>query len=272
MGTKTEKDKDQPSTKMTEYTELYQQLATSELLTILAEAEKYDPIAVETAKTEIESRNLTEAELNRAKAQITATQEAKNLKVEKRKQREENLKKRTATLWDSINPIQNGIQTPEKIIRLTLLVFGGLALYNLYEESWFLLYLLQEGPSDWDVSIIEFFLPFLLLPIALFLFWKRYTLGWVLLTLFLTYSAFNSMLLFFMNLGRQPSGIPAMEEIFPTVSPAVYAMTLLFFGSFVYLICKPQVRSIFKVSSLIMLLTLGFTVFGSLIFAFSILG
>ena len=252
--------------------ELYQKIATSEHLTILTEAERYDPVAVETAKTEIESRNLTEAELHRTKAQITANQEVQNLKVEKRKQREENLKKRAATLWESINPIQNGIQTPEKIIRLTILVFGGLAIYNLYEESWFLLFLLQEGPSDWDISIIEFFLPLLLLPVALFLFWKRYTLGWVLLKLFFTYSAFNSMLLFFMNLGRQPSRIPAMEEIFPTVSPVVYVMTLLFFGSFIYLICKSQVRSIFKVSSLIMLLTLGFTLFASLIFAFSVLG
>ena len=257
---------------MTEYTELYQQLATSELLTILAEAEKYNPVAVETAKTEIESRNLTEAELHRTKAQITANQEVQNLKVEKRKQREENLKKRAATLWESINPIQNGIQTPEKIIRLTILVFGGLAIYNLYEESWFLLFLLQEGPSDWDFTVIEFFLPLLLLPMAVFFFWKRQTIGWVFLVIFLTYSAFSALLLFFMNLGRQPSGILAFEDIFPTVSPVVYVMTLLFFGSFIYLICKPQVRSIFKVSSLTMLLTLGLTVFVSLIFAYSVLG
>src|SRR5690606_41783793 len=45
---------------MTEFTELYQKLSNSELLKIISESEKYNPIAVETAKTEIASRQLTE--------------------------------------------------------------------------------------------------------------------------------------------------------------------------------------------------------------------
>lgn len=78
---------------MTEFTELYKKLSNSELLTIIVEAEKYNPIAVETAKTEIESRKLTEQELNLAKSQIIAKENAKRREIEKRKQREKRIKK-----------------------------------------------------------------------------------------------------------------------------------------------------------------------------------
>src|SRR5690606_40011391 len=213
---------------MTEFTELYQKLSNSELLKIISESEKYNPIAVETAKTEIASRQLTEQELNQAKSKIVEKENAKKRVIEKRKEFEKKIGKNASTLFDTINPIQNGIQTPEKIIRLTILVFGGLAIYRLYQQLGMFQIIFHEGISDWDLSMIEYFFPIIILPIAVILYWKRNKIGWILLSIFLTYSAFNAVVLFFMNLGRQPSGIPALENIFPTVSSGVYIMILLF--------------------------------------------
>lgn len=257
---------------MTEFTELYQKLSNSELLKIVAESEKYNPIAVETAKTEIESRQLTEHELNQAKLKIAEKENAKKRENEKRKEREGKIKKSTSTLFETINPIQNGIQTPEKIIRLTILIFGCLAIYRLYQQFGMFQMIFHEGISDWDLSMTEYFFPIIILPIAVILFWKKNNVGWILLSIFLTYSAFNAIVLFFMNLGRQPSGIPALENIFPTVSPAVYIMTLLFFGGFLFLNCKDGVRDIFKISKQTMFVTIGLTLIVYLVFIYSIFG
>jgi len=257
---------------MTEFTELYKKLSDSELLTIIAESTKYNPIAVETAKLEIENRQLTEQELNQAKSKIYEKENAKKIEVEKRKQREEIFKEKTSTLFDTINPIQNGIQTPEKIIRLTILIFGGLAIYRLYQQLGMFQIIFYEGFSDWDLSMVEYFFPIIILPVAIILFWKRNKIGWILLSIFLTYSAFNAIVLFLMNFGRQPSGIPALENIFPTVSPAVYIITLLFFGGFLFLNCKQGVRNIFKVSKQTMIATIGLTIIVNLIFIYSIFG
>ncbi|WP_166965394.1 hypothetical protein [Yeosuana marina] len=257
---------------MTEFTELYQKLSNSELLKIISEAEKYNPIAIETAKTEIESRQLTEQELNQAKSQITEKENTKKREIEKRKQREEKIKKSTSTLFETINPIQNGIQTPEKIIRLTILIFGGLAIYRLYQQFGMFQVIFHEGISDWDFSMVEYFFPIIILPIAVILFWKRKKIGWILLSIFLTYSAFNTVVLFFMNLGRQPSGIPALENLFPTVSSGVYIMTLLFFGGFLFLNCKEEIRNFFKISKQTMIATIVLTFIVNLIFIYSILG
>ncbi len=256
---------------MTEFTELYKELSNNELLKIISESDKYNPIAVETAKTEIESRQLTEQELNQAKSKITAKENAKKLEIEKRKQREKKIIKSTSTLFDTINPIQKEIQTPEKIIRLTLLIFGGLSIYRLYQQFGMFRYMFTDM-AGWDLSMVEYFFPIIILPVSIILFWKRNKIGWILLSIFLTYSAFNSIVIFLMNFGRQPSGIPALENIFPTVSSAVYIITLLFFGGFLFLNCKQGVRNIFKVSKQTMIATIGLTIIVNLIFIYSIFG
>lgn len=257
---------------MTEYTELYQRLSNSELLTIIAESEKYSPIAVETAQKEIENRQLSDVELDQAKSKIAQKKTAKLHEIEKRREHEKKIKKNVSTIFDTLNPIQNGIQTPEKIIRLSVLIFGGLAMYRLLDQFEMFQFLLANSEAEWDLSMVEYFIPVILLPIAVVLFWRRRKIGWILLSIFLMYSALNAIILFFMNLGTQPSGIPALEEIFPTVSPAVYFMTLLFFGGFLYLICKQGVRNIFKVPKQTMHLTIALTVIVNLIFVYSILG
>ena len=257
---------------MTEFTELYKKLSNSELLKIIEEAEKYKSVAVKTAKTEIENRQLTEQELNLAKSQITEKENAKKREIEKRKQREKKIKKSTSALFETINPIQNGIQTSEKIIRLTTLVFSAVAIYRIFNEFGMLKYMFTNESGKWDLSLIEYFFPLILLPIAVFLFWKRNKIGWILLSIFLAYSAFNAIILFLLNLGRQPSNIPAFENIFPTVSPAVYIMTLIFFGGFLFQNCKNGVRDVFKISKQTMIATIGLTLFVILIFTYSILG
>ncbi|WP_124981233.1 hypothetical protein [Nonlabens xiamenensis] len=257
---------------MTEFTELYQKLSNIELLKIIAESEKYNPIAVETAKTEIESRQLSEQELNQAKSEITEKENAKKIDIEKRKQCEERIKKSASTLLDTINPIQNGIQTPEKVIRLTTLIFGCLAIYRLYQQLGMFEIIFHEGISDWDLSIVEYFFPTIILPITVILYWKRNKIGWILLSIFLTYSALSAIVLFFANLGREPSGISEIENLSPPVSPLVYIATLLFFGGYLFLNCKNGIRDKFKITKKAMIATIGLTLIVNLIFICSILG
>ena len=255
---------------MTEYTEIYQRLSNSELLTIISESEKYNPIAVETARKEIENRQLSEDELKQAKSKINQQKTNKKREIEKRKEREEKIKKNASTIFETINPVQNGIQTPEKIIRLSILIFGGLAIYRLYEQFGIFRFMFSDSGANWDFSMVEYVFPIILLPIAVILFWKRLKLGWIMLAVFLTYSALNSIILLSLNLGRQPSGIPFLEEIFPTVSAFVYFMSLLFFGGFLFLISKKGVRNILKVSNQTMLLTIALTIIVNSIFVYSI--
>jgi hypothetical protein len=257
---------------MTEFTELYKKLSNTELLKLISESEKYNPIAVETANNEIESRKLSEQDLKQAQSEIYAQKEKKNLEIEKRKRQEEKLKKSASILFDTFNPIQNGIQTPEKTIRFITLVLAVLSIYGIIKEFGMLKYMFTDGIRKWDIGMIEYLYPLILLPLGTFLFWKRKKSGWILLSIFLTYSAISAIGLFFMNLGREPSGIPALESLFPKVPPITYIITLVFFGGTLWLICKENIRHIYRASKQTMFLTLGLTIAVNLIFIYSFIG
>ena len=254
---------------MTEFTELYKKLSNSELLKIVAESNKYNPIAVETAKTEIDSRELSTEELNQAKADINEQKEKKKLEIEKRKRQEEKIKKGASTLFDTINPIQNGIQTPEKIIRLTTLIFAGIAVYRIFKKFRMLIYMFTASGGKWELNMIAYFFPLIMFPLTTFLFWKRKKSGWILLSIFLTYSAISAIGLLFINLDREPSVIPELESLFPTVSPITYIMTIIFFGGSLWLICKENIRNIYTISKQTMLVTIGLPIAVNVIFIYS---
>jgi len=257
---------------MTEFTERYKNLSNYELLEILTNSQTFQSLAVETAKKEIESRNLSEAEINKAKLEIECKQQEKQKTAKKRKQKEDNIKETAFTFFDTIAPIQNGIQTPEKIIRLTTLIFGGISIYRIFKEFGMLHYLLTDSTGKWDLSMIEYFFPLIILPLATVLFWKRKKIGWILLSIFLTYSAVNAIGLFLMNLGRQTSEITVFDSIIPTASPITHLITLLFFGATLWLICKANVRDIFQITKKTMLQIIGFTILINAVFIYSIIG
>jgi hypothetical protein len=75
-----------------------------------------------------------------------------------------------------------------------------------------------------------------------------------------------------MDFGREPSGIAALESLFPTVSPITYIMTLIFFGGTLRLICKENIRNIYKISKQTMLVTIGLTIAVNVIFIYLIVG
>ncbi len=256
---------------MTQFTERYKNFSNSDFLKIIKESSKYNPIAVETAITEIDSRKLSEQDLNQANSEINEQKEKRKFEIEKRKHQEEKFKKNASTLFDTINPIQNGIQTSEKIIRSTILIFAGISIYRIFKEFRILRFMLTDSGEKWNLSMVEYFAPLILLPLATFLFWQRKKIGWILLSIFLTYSAIMAIGIFFISLIRQTSEIPVLESIFPTVSLITYLMTSIFFGGTLWLICKENIRYIFKISRQIMFLTIGLTTTVNMIFILSII-
>jgi hypothetical protein len=251
---------------MSEYTELYKKLSLSELLKIQAESHKYKPVAVETAIKEIERRNLSAEDILEAHLYIENKNNTKKVEAEKRKIKKEKLKKSAFTFLETISPIQNGIRTPEKIIRLITILFAIIAIYKIYNEFWFLRFMFTDGLSKWDLSTIAYMLELILLPITVILFWKRKRIGWILLALLLTSSAMSAIELFFYNFNRKPSSFPGLNKLFPVVSPMVYVTAFIFHSASLWLICKKNVSSIFKVSEQTVFLSVSLTIIVQLIF------
>lgn len=239
------------------FTTLYKTWTTDKLLDILDNPSDYQPLAVEAARFEIDSRQLTEKQLTDAKAEQNLRRQNKANKQQKVKDIEDKLKSVGSSLADTFNPIQKEIPTTDKFIKLISLFIGGLFLYQLYKEFGMLKFMFTDDGGKWDFSMVLYFLPFIILPTAGLLFWLRKKIGWTLATIYFSYTAAGAIPMFIMELNRKPTGVPALDGLFPATSPAVYIGTLLVFGGLTWTLCKEHMREVYQVDKKSMLIALG---------------
>jgi len=243
-----------------DFIEYYKIISDTELLSILDNSVDYQSLAVEAAKEEFAKRKLTETDIQEARKSLIAKQEQKGKGREKVKAVETKFKAAGHTFIDTINPIQSGIPLVEKTIRLIVIIFGGIFLYQFIEEFRMHLAYIKDI-ARFPFESIVYLLPLILLPVATIAFWKRKTLGWTLLTIFLTFSAVGVMWLLFQSFNWKTSGFGNLDNLFPRPSPTTYIVQLLFLGGTMYVLCKENMRQVFSIDKQKMLSTIGITGF-----------
>ncbi|MBB3696550.1 hypothetical protein KMW28_24035 [Flammeovirga yaeyamensis] len=249
---------------MNEFKERYKSFSNIDLLRIIENKSEYQPIAIEAAETEIDERNISVQEQQEAKLIFDKEKEEKKLKFEKKAAIGRNVKEVFMGVFETIHPIQESSPSTEKLIRLTTIVFGVITIAKLFKEMGFVLYLLSGDFGSWDLSVLEVLLPFILFPSATLLFGLRKKIGWILLTSYLTYSAVSTLGLLFLNWNSEPSGIPALESLFPQTSLITYIVMLLFYGGFISILIKAEVKNSYNIESKTSLKTIGFSVVATL--------
>ena len=100
---------------------------------------------------------------------------------------ENKFRKTGEALFDNLNPFQRNISSLEKSIRLIVISFTLLFFYQLISQFKTTIYYIKDLPG-FPFESGFYLLPQILLPIAIFLFWKRKSIGWILLVAFVTYT------------------------------------------------------------------------------------
>ena len=250
------------------FNEFYKTISDTELLSILDNPDDYQAVAVEAAKKEFSNRQLSETEIQEARQPLIAKQLQKEKEREKVKAVETKIKAAGRTFIDTINPIQSEIPSTEKTIRLIVIIFSGIFLYQFttgFRDNMAYIKDIPRLPFE-SISIL---LPQILLPIATIAFWKRKTLGWILLTAFLTFSAVGAMWLLFQSFYWKPSGFAGLNNFFPRPSPTKYIIQLLFLVGTIYILSKTNIREVYSIDKQKMGVTIGITVFATSVIIFS---
>lgn len=242
-----------------EFEEKYKTYSNTELLRVIENPDDYQQIAVETAKTIFSKRLLTEVEIKIAKDELEIERQEKLNKEQEKSENKDKLMNIGKSIIDTVNPIQNNTPTTEKTIKIITLLFGGLFLFQFYKEFWLIRFFFTESSAFSDFSPILFFLPLIILPTALFLFYKRKKNGWFLLTMFLTYSAVNEIGNFIVTINMEPTGIPALDSLIPQTSPITLLIKFLLFSGTVWVLSKENIRTIYTISKQTMILTISIT-------------
>jgi hypothetical protein len=239
-----------------EFETLYKTWTTDKLLDVLDNPMKYQPQAVEAARHEIDRRQLTEQQLTEARAD-QSLRRLKTAQEEKGNGIESKIRSVGSSVVDTLNPIQTDVPATEKLIKLISVSIGGLFFYKIYKEFYLLTSLLTDNGGRWDFSVVMYGLPFILLPTAGLLLWFRKKLGWVLATIYFSYSAAAAMAMFLAELTRESTGMPGVDTLFPTVSPTFYIGTFLVFAGLTWTLCKEKVREVYRIDKQMMLMALG---------------
>ena len=241
---------------MNDFTEKFKTYSNTDLLKIIEIPDDYQPLAVETAKIIFSSRQLSEEDIENAKADLESQRQEKEIQTQKKRNLENKVKNIADSFIETINPIQTGTPSVEKIILIISIVFGGLFLFQVYKEFGMLTFIFTDSGAKWDFSMVLYFFPLILVPTAAYLFYKRRKIGWILLAIFLTYSAVSAIFLFFLTLNTKPSGIPALDNFFPKTSPSTHVLIFLFFGGTLWFICKNKIREVYHIDKKTMITTI----------------
>ena len=251
------------------FNEYYKTISNTELLDILENQESYQPLAVDAAKTEFENRQLPDQEISEAKEPLIAKQLENEKQKDKAKAIEDRVKNVGNSLVDTLKPIQKETPSTDKLIRIITLVFGGLFIYQIISD-YRMLTLMIKDIARFDFSSFLYFLPLVVLSTATFTFWKRKTIGWIILSFFLTYSAFGALWGIWESITRKSSGLAGFDNLFPRPSPMTYIIQLCFLGGTLYILSKPNIREVFKIEKQKMITTILVSGFLTLVLMFAI--
>jgi hypothetical protein len=229
------------------FSDYYKTISNTELLEILDHRENYQLLAVEAAKIEFEQRQLSEDEIMQARQTLISKHSGEEQQKERIKTIEKKIKASASIFVDTLNPIQSETPDTNKLIRIIAIVFLGLFCFQIIND-FNMFSLMIKNIKDFDSSSFIYFLPFVVIPLAAITFLMKKTIGWMLLVFFIIYSAIGILWALSQNYSSEQEGI-LFNNLIPKPSPVVYISQVLFLAASLFIICKENVRKVFKINN-----------------------
>jgi hypothetical protein len=239
---------------MNPYTELYKSLSNSDLLRIINNPDDYQPLATEAAKSEFTARQLTAEELAIANNENEIWENTERAKIEKKRALEKIAKTTLFSMGDIIKrpTAKRKIKIIISIILILIFIFQAFSRVDL------LTFMFTYDNARWDLPTAFLFIPWLAILIGLLLFWFRKKAGWVILSVYITYSACYWIIEFLVWTFREyPERLLLKKVISPmTYLPSLFLIILLFSGM-LWAICRDDIRNDYLINRKTSLLIIG---------------
>ena len=246
---------------MTDFTERFKTYSNSQLLEIIESPEDYQPDAVKTAEAIISSRQLTDKEIELAKIELDAEKQ----KIISKGWHEQKLNKKLKNFGESalenINPIQRKSFSAAKTIKIISVMLGVIFLFRFYNEFEMIRFMFTDSRIEWSLEQVISYLPLLILAVSAILFGMKKKAGWILAGISLTHDALGAIQMFHILLRRQSrEENPLIDFLLPSVPPVYFIVVSMFFIGMIVVICRKNIREIYAIRKLTMILTITLTV------------
>jgi len=247
------------SSAATSFSEYYKTISDSELLFILENKNDYQQAAIEAAERELERRQLSPTELENLKKDLAQKKFDQEEKKQKQHAVQQTVREKLSSVLESLNPVHAELPTAEKTIRLIIVIWAFLALYQLVADYRIEMDWIKGFPSRPFIYSILLF-PYIMLPLSIYHLWRRTSLGWTLFAIYITYLSLTELASFYLAITWKPSGIRWVDEVYHPSLPKIVLRLVFVAGTF-YVMCTQKIRDYFLITKNKMFLTVGITVF-----------
>ena len=242
-----------------QFSDYYKTITNAELLDILENPNDYQPLALEAAKIEFGNRNLSDTEMAEAKEFLIEMKFEEWSKKEKRKDFENKTKLIALDFAEIARPTNIPIRSTDKIIKSISLVYAIIFISNVINE-WRYTFRYAKRFRIENIIYLE---PLLVLLLATFFFWQKVSVGWRLLMLYAVYTlagnlwAIASVFKYYFG---QSSFVGYAKNFIVTL-----IFQFLLFGGTILIICRQDIREVFKIDKKRMISSIAFSIILSLL-------
>lgn len=207
-----------------EYARHFTNVPERVLLELVDDPADNDPVAVQAAQDELLKRDLSEAELAALRAERSVKEERGRKRGEKVGQVKIKAQAVLSELGHTIMADPSPERNDARALRIMIIVIGIMLLavsHRFFDLRWLV-------AGDLRFSTVEYFLPLVILPITFVLLWKKNRTGWFISAAVTAWTFAQALLSGYLNWDLQPSGIDALDSLFPIPSEPMIIGGVLF--------------------------------------------
>lgn len=205
----------------------------------------YKPKALDSAEREFKIRDIDSEKLSKFEQKAFSIKKEKEIKAIKKTELAEKIKSIGALFL----PTEKSSLSKNM---LSLCIFLTLSyLFYLIRDFSLTVFIFRDF-TNWDLSIVEYLLPFLLFPIGIYGLWKTKKYGWYLIVGLLTYYAFSTFYTgvttykyYSTNEGQGISNL--LDNLFPKPDYPSLILKIVILGGTVIFLNRIKVLELFKI-------------------------
>lgn len=236
---------------MNEFTEKFTSYSNTDLLKIIDRPEKYQPEAVQTAITILNSRELSPEEYEKAKEELESERLASIAETEKQQLPENKINTAASPVTGIFRPFQKSGHFIDKGINLIVLCCTLLFAFYLYRRAGYIGYLFDSNDANTTTILLYFFyfIDLIYLPIGTFLLYRRKKTGWLLIVYFCIRSIISYIVSLKIKMEIPQENNSLTLESLRVQNSVIDLVWIVFFGAVLWFLWKEGIRKMYTVSN-----------------------
>jgi hypothetical protein len=224
-----------------QFTEKYKSLSTRQLVAIVDNPKDYQPLAVVTAKFELNSRQLTSQDIDSVRNAILTEQLDKQNASDQKKQKQKVVVDKALKVSDYADPLVE--KTPEKSIILISVILLAISIFKIVNNYPHIIFRLKDFDVWKTITDVDF-VETIWLPIAVVLFWLKKNTGRQMIFIWLCFSLLMTSILTYYSFQLKDAD-PAFLRFNMTPSLSTCLVMFLFYGGLLYYINTKKIKGLF---------------------------